>query len=165
MKRYKPLLVKSCLDLILWYDMWKWQLGVCLFVLSKRFPCVSAAWNKGHNLPTKRFIFQTNKKPPHFLLQIRQEVRFMLGKCLKRGIVLKFNWNDYKAFTVKSSLWLRNHTKYIFWDFFEMIEDIDFIKQRALEEKYFFSVFTRTIGNINISKCWYKYLILVWYLT
>lgn len=117
MKRYKPLLVKSCLDLILWYDMWKWQLGVCLFVLSKRFPCVSAAWNKGHNLPTKRFIFQTNKKPPHFLLQIRQEVRFMLGKCLKHGIVLKFNWNDYKAFTVKSSLWLRNHTKYIFLGF------------------------------------------------
>lgn len=30
-----------------------------------------------------------------------------------------------------------------------MIEDIDFIKQEALEEKYFVSVFTRTMGNIN----------------
>lgn len=39
-----------------------------------------------------------------------------------------------------------------------MIEDTYFIKQEALEEKYFVSVFTRTIGDINISKCWYKYI-------
>lgn len=71
MKRWKPLLVKPHPGLILWFDMCKWQWSFCWFPHSKWAPCVSAAWNKGLNIPTKRVMLWTNKKPRHILQLIR----------------------------------------------------------------------------------------------